>query len=148
MNNKTTGLKNIAYALGLSINTVSRALRDCSDISESTKEKVRKKAYEMGYMPSNISQFIKRDGIKLVAIVINSLDDKDDIVAIDPDNDGNIEFIGSVNGIENILDSTLTILISTFSFASELKKWLFEVINFDKSTLFSAILKSFSVGWE
>ena len=73
MNNKTTGLKNIAYALGLSINTVSRALRDCNDISEATKEKVRQKAYEMGYMPTNISQFIKRDGIKLVAIVINSL---------------------------------------------------------------------------
>lgn len=73
MNNKTTGLKNIAYALGLSINTVSRALRDCSDISDATKEKVRKKAYEMGYMPTTVSQFIKRDGIKLVAIVINSL---------------------------------------------------------------------------
>ena len=44
MNSKSTGLKSIAYELNLSINTVSRALRDCDDISEATKEKVRQKA--------------------------------------------------------------------------------------------------------
>ncbi len=73
MNPRTTGLKSIAYELGLSINTVSRALRDCDDISDSTKERVRQKAYELGYMPNNVSQFIKRDGKRLVAVVINSL---------------------------------------------------------------------------
>lgn len=72
MNTKSTGLKSIAYELNLSINTVSRALRDCDDISDQTKERVRQKAYELGYMPNNISQFIKRDGRKLVAVVINS----------------------------------------------------------------------------
>jgi len=72
MNTKSTGLKSIAYELKISINTVSRALRDCDDISESTKEKVRQKAYELGYMPNNVSQFIKRDGKKLIAVVINS----------------------------------------------------------------------------
>ena len=39
---KRLSLKTIAYELGVSVNTVSRALRDCDDISESTKEKVRK----------------------------------------------------------------------------------------------------------
>ena len=34
MANKTIGLKTIAYELDLSINTVSRALRDCDDISD------------------------------------------------------------------------------------------------------------------
>lgn len=72
MKNKITGLKSLAYELGLSINTVSRALRDCDDISDATKEKVRKKAYEMGYVPNSVSQFIKRDGRRLVAIVINN----------------------------------------------------------------------------
>lgn len=72
MNSKTTGLKSIALELKLSINTVSRALRDCDDISEATKERVRKKAFELGYMPNNITQFIKKYNKPLVAIVINS----------------------------------------------------------------------------
>lgn len=72
MNTKSTGLKSIAYELKISINTVSRALRDCDDISDSTKEKVRQKAYELGYIPNNVSQFIKRDGRQLIAIVVNS----------------------------------------------------------------------------
>lgn len=50
MANKATGLKEIAYEVGLSINTVSRALRDCDDIAESTKKMIREKAYELGYM--------------------------------------------------------------------------------------------------
>lgn len=73
MANRSVGLKNIAFALGISINTVSRALRDCDDISEATKEKVREKAFELGYMPNGVSQFIKRDGKKLVAVVVNSM---------------------------------------------------------------------------
>ena len=72
MNSKTTGLKSIAIELKLSINTVSRALRDCDDISEATKERVRKKAFELGYMPNNITQFIKKYNKPLVAIVVNS----------------------------------------------------------------------------
>ena len=68
----STSLKSIAYELGISINTVSRALRDCDDISESTKEKVRQKAFEMGYVPNSVSQFIKRDGRKLIAVVLNN----------------------------------------------------------------------------
>lgn len=72
MSNKSPGLKYIAYELKLSINTVSRALRDCDDISDSTKKRVRQKAYELGYIPNNISQFIKRDGKSLIAVVINS----------------------------------------------------------------------------
>jgi DNA-binding LacI/PurR family transcriptional regulator len=72
MASKTTGLKNIAFELGISVNTVSRALRDCDDISGGTKEKVRQKAFELGYLPNNISQFIRRDGKYLIAVVINS----------------------------------------------------------------------------
>jgi LacI family transcriptional regulator len=69
---KSVGLKTIAFELNVSVNTVSRALRDCDDISEETKIKVRQKAYELGYMPNNISQFIKRDGKNLISVVVNS----------------------------------------------------------------------------
>jgi LacI family transcriptional regulator len=72
MTNKAACLKDIAYELKISINTVSRALRDCDDISDSTKEKVRQKAYELGYLPNSVSQFIKRDNRKLIAVIINS----------------------------------------------------------------------------
>ena len=56
---KTTRMKEIALELGVSLNTVSRALRDCYDISESMKEKVRQKAIEMGYVPNIVYQSIK-----------------------------------------------------------------------------------------
>lgn len=58
---KNARLKEIAYELKLSVNTVSRALRDCSDISKKTKERVLQKAIELGYMPNSVSQAIKRD---------------------------------------------------------------------------------------
>jgi len=69
---KNARLKEIAYELKLSVNTVSRALRDCSDISKKTKERVLQKAIELGYMPNSVSQAIKRDEKKLIAILINN----------------------------------------------------------------------------
>ena len=72
MKNKNVRLKEISFELGLSINTVSRALRDCSDISKKTKEIVIQKAIEFGYMPNIISQSLKNDNKKCVAILINN----------------------------------------------------------------------------
>lgn len=72
MKNKNARLKEIAYDLNLSINTVSRALRDCKDISKATKEKVIQKAIEFGYMPNIISQSLKNDSVKCIAILINN----------------------------------------------------------------------------
>lgn len=73
MESKSTHLKEIAYELGLSINTVSRALRDCNDISEATKSKVRTKAIEMGYIPNSVSQFINQGNTKLVGLLVNNM---------------------------------------------------------------------------
>lgn len=72
MGKKATSMKEIAYELHISINTVSRAFRDCDDISEETKEKVRKKAIELGYVPTSISQLVKRDGKRTIALFYNS----------------------------------------------------------------------------
>lgn len=66
-------LKTIAYELGTSINTVSRALRDCDDISTKTKEKVRKIALEMGYLPNSLVYSINNDTTKSVCLVINNI---------------------------------------------------------------------------
>lgn len=71
--NKNACLKTIAYELNLSINTVSRALRDCDDISAKTKEKVRKTALEMGYLPNRSIASLNNGESKLIALVINNI---------------------------------------------------------------------------
>lgn len=73
MERKTVGLKTIAAELGVSINTVSRALRDCSDISKSTKEKVCNKALELGYVPNAIARSLVNGNSKLIALIFNNL---------------------------------------------------------------------------
>ena len=45
-------LKDISAACGVSVATVSKALNNQSDISAETKERVRRAAAEMGYMPN------------------------------------------------------------------------------------------------
>jgi DNA-binding LacI/PurR family transcriptional regulator len=71
---KSSVLKEIATELGVSINTVSRALRDCSDISEKTKEKVRKKAIELGYIQNTLSRLLDDEGKELIAVIIKSFE--------------------------------------------------------------------------
>ena len=70
---KSACLKTIAYELKLSINTVSRALRDCDDISEKTKKLVRQKAIEMGYLPNSVLYSIKSNESHLIGIIINNI---------------------------------------------------------------------------
>lgn len=70
---KRISLKNIALELGVSINTVSRALRDCDDISETTKEKVRRVAIELGYLPNSLVYSISNGKTRSVALVINNV---------------------------------------------------------------------------
>ena len=71
---KASVLKEIATELNLSINSVSRALRDCSDISEKTKERVRRKAIEMGYIQNTLSRLLVDDDKQLIAIIVRSFD--------------------------------------------------------------------------
>ncbi len=74
MGKKNVSLKTIATELGLSINSVSRALRDMGDISDETKAKVRKKAIELGYMPNQVSQRMKKGEKGVVAFLVESFD--------------------------------------------------------------------------
>ena len=45
-------LRDIAAATGLSVNSISRALRDMPDIGTATKQRVMEKAEELGYTPN------------------------------------------------------------------------------------------------
>ncbi|HMA63478.1 MAG TPA: LacI family DNA-binding transcriptional regulator [bacterium] len=63
-------VKDIARELGLHHSTVSRALRDYPDISEATKEKVKKAARRMNYSPNIVAQSLKTKKTKLVGIIV------------------------------------------------------------------------------
>ena len=72
MSKKNVSLKAIAAELGLSINTVSHAIRDMDDISKATKQRVREKALELGYMPNVVSQRLKKGEKAVVALLVSS----------------------------------------------------------------------------
>ncbi len=74
MGKKNVSLKTIARECGVSINTVSHALRDMNDISPQTKSRIRNKAIELGYMPNHITMNVKINEIPSVAFLINSFD--------------------------------------------------------------------------
>ncbi len=73
MSLKNISLKAIALELNVSVNTVSHALRDMDDISGEMKEKVIRKAIELGYMPNRVTQKMRKDEKPLIAILIDSL---------------------------------------------------------------------------
>ena len=52
-------LKDIAARCGVSTATVSKALNDQSDISEKTKNRVKRVASEMGYFPNSAARALK-----------------------------------------------------------------------------------------
>lgn len=64
-------LKDIAESLGISINAVSKALRDCPDISSKTKEIVKQKAHELGYIPNSLAISLKQGSSKNIALIFN-----------------------------------------------------------------------------
>ena len=66
-------LEDIAERLGTSKNTVSRALRDCSDIGAAMKERVKQTAMEMGYVPNRIAGFLRSKRSNIIAVAITSL---------------------------------------------------------------------------
>ena len=66
-------LKDIALRLGVSVNTVSHALRDLPDIGADTKERVKKTAFEMGYVANKAASFIRTGKSDVITVSIPSL---------------------------------------------------------------------------
>lgn len=71
--NKIVRLKDIAEALNTSINTVSHALKDKPDISKEMKDKVKKKAMELGYFPNIVAASLRNGSSKVIAVVFDNL---------------------------------------------------------------------------
>jgi LacI family transcriptional regulator len=66
-------LKDIAVRAGVSIMTVSKALRDEPDVSVSTKNRIRLMAQEMGYVPDSSAQGLRTRRTKLFGLILPSM---------------------------------------------------------------------------
>lgn len=62
-------LKDIASACGVSVASVSKALNDHSDIGEQTKERIRNKAKELGYIPNSAAKNLKTRKTKNIGVL-------------------------------------------------------------------------------
>jgi LacI family transcriptional regulator len=65
-------LKDIAQIVGVSVMTVSKALRDEPDVSIATKAKIKKLAQEMGYVPDSSAQGLRTKTTRLLGLLIPS----------------------------------------------------------------------------
>ena len=65
-------LKDIARHVGVSIMTVSKALRDEPDVSAATKSRIKALAQQMGYVPDSSAQGLRTKTTKLFGLIIPS----------------------------------------------------------------------------
>jgi LacI family transcriptional regulator len=66
-------LKDIAERAGVSVMTVSKALRDEPDVSASTKTRIKLLAQQLGYVPDSSAQGLRTRTTKLFGLAISSL---------------------------------------------------------------------------
>ncbi len=70
MKSRQVTLNDIAHKLGVSIITVSKALRDHPDISQSTTELIKKTAIELGYSPNFMARNLASRKSNTIGIVL------------------------------------------------------------------------------
>lgn len=66
-------LKQIAKELGVSVSTVSKALSDSSEISESTKVKIKEFAALKNYKPNSIAKNLKNQRTNTIGVIIPNI---------------------------------------------------------------------------
>ena len=73
MGNNRVKLKDIAEKANISINSVSKALKNSPKISEATKLKVKKIAKELGYIPDVHAQSLRHGSLNVIAVIYDNL---------------------------------------------------------------------------
>jgi LacI family transcriptional regulator len=66
-------LKQLAQALGLSVSTVSRALRGRPEIAPATQQAVRQLAQQLDYQPNQLAQSLVHSATKTLGVVVPDL---------------------------------------------------------------------------
>lgn len=67
-------LKKIAEELGISIATVSKALKGYSDVSNSTRKKVMDLVEKLNYRPNSFAQSLRNSESKIIGLIIPEVD--------------------------------------------------------------------------
>lgn len=66
-------MKDLAAQLGVSIATVSRALRNSHEVGEELRAKVQKLAKELNYRPNPFAQSLRSEAPKVIGVVVPNL---------------------------------------------------------------------------
>ena len=73
LNFKMVRLKDLAQQIGVSVMTVSKALRDEPDVSATTKARIKALARQMGYVPDSSAQGLRTRTTKFFGLIIPSI---------------------------------------------------------------------------
>lgn len=109
-------IKTLALKLGLSPGSVSKALKDSHEISEQTKIKVRKLAYDLNYVPNPYASSLRKRKSKTIAVVLPEVADSFFSLAIN-----GIEAVAQTKGYHVIISLTNELLAKEQEIVRELK---------------------------
>ncbi|MDO7170960.1 LacI family DNA-binding transcriptional regulator [Mariniflexile sp. AS56] len=73
MKKEVTTLKKLAKELKLSTSTISRALNDHHDISDATKERVKKLAADLNYVPNIFAKGFRAHKTNIIGVVVSNV---------------------------------------------------------------------------
>ena len=73
MKQHRTSLKDMADRLGVSIATVSRALRNSHEVSDEMKTRVKVLAKELNYRPNPFAQSLRKEAPKIIGVIVPNL---------------------------------------------------------------------------
>lgn len=73
MKQRRTSLKDLADKLGVSIATVSRALRNSHEVGEEMTQKVKQLAKELNYRPNPFAQSLRKEAPKVIGVIVPNL---------------------------------------------------------------------------
>lgn len=99
---KKIKIKELADRLGVSTATVSRALNDSWEISDTLKQRIRKFASEAGYKPNKIAANLRRGKTMTIGVVVPSISYNFNVKAIE-----GIEQVLGSNGYKVLIVQTM-----------------------------------------
>lgn len=73
VNKHRTSLKDLAQELGVSIATVSRALRNSPEIGQDMQKKVKELAKRLNYRPNPFAQSLRKEAPRVIGVVVPNL---------------------------------------------------------------------------
>ena len=73
MKQRRTSLKDLADRLGVSIATVSRALRNSHEVGEEMTLKVKSLAKELNYRPNPFAQSLRKEAPRVIGVIVPNL---------------------------------------------------------------------------